>query len=119
MAARSEKFSRYDSADYLKSAEDMAAYLEAAFEEGGDNPAYIANAIGTVARAHGMGLLAKNTGLTREGLYKAFSREGNPRLGTVLKVLREFGLELTPRPAERREAQAAARKARRSRAVAV
>jgi probable addiction module antidote protein len=102
MAARKrvkEKFSRYDSADYLKSEEDMAAYLEASMEEAGDDPAFIAAALGTIARAHGMMRLAKKTGLTREGLYKALSADGNPSLGTVLKVLKALGLKLTPQVA--------------------
>jgi probable addiction module antidote protein len=89
-------FSRYDSADYLNTEEDMAAYLAACFEEAPDDPAYIAEAIGTVARAHGMMRLAKKTGLTREGLYKALSKDGNPSLGTILKVIRALGLKLTP-----------------------
>jgi probable addiction module antidote protein len=91
-----EKFSRYDTADYLKSAEDARAYLEACMEEAGDDPIFIAVALGNVARAHGMVQLAKETGLTREGLYKALSADGNPSLGTVLKVLKALGLKLTP-----------------------
>jgi probable addiction module antidote protein len=65
-------------------------------EEAGDDPALIAAALGTVARAHGMQQLAKDTGLTREGLYKALSPEGNPNLGTVMKVMRALGLRLAP-----------------------
>jgi probable addiction module antidote protein len=91
-----ETFSRYDTADYLKSEEDMLAYLDACMEEAGDDPAFIAVALGNIARAHGMVQLAKETGLTREGLYKALSAEGNPSLGTVLKVLKALGLKLTP-----------------------
>jgi probable addiction module antidote protein len=68
-------------------------------EEAGDDPAFIAVALGNIARAHGMVQLAKETGLTREGLYKALSAEGNPSLGTVLKVLKAFGLKLTPQVA--------------------
>jgi probable addiction module antidote protein len=94
--ARKEKFTPYDSADYLKSDEDMVAYLEACMEEAGDDPAFIAVAIGNVARAHGMAKLAKETGITREGLYKALSAEGNPSLGTVLKVLKALRVKLTP-----------------------
>jgi probable addiction module antidote protein len=91
-----EKFSSYDTADYLKSPADIRAYLEACMEEAGDDPVYIAVALGNVARAHGMVQLAKETGLTREGLYKALSADGNPSLGTVLKVLKALGLKLTP-----------------------
>ena len=96
---RKEKFSRYDTADYLKTEEDMVAYLEACMEEAGDDPTYIAAALGTVARAHGMMRLAKETGLTREGLYKALSADGNPSLGTVLKVVKALGLKLRPQVA--------------------
>jgi probable addiction module antidote protein len=91
-----EKFSRYDTADYLKSEEDMVAYLEASMEEAGDDPAFIAIALGHIARAYGMVRLAKDTGLTREGLYKALSADGNPSLGTVLKIMKALGIKLTP-----------------------
>lgn len=96
---RKEKFSAYDTADYMKSPEDMAAYLEACMEEGGDDPTFIADALGTVARAYGMVKLAQATGLTREGLYKALSANGNPSLGTVLKVMRVLGVKLVPQAA--------------------
>ena len=96
---KKETFSRYDTADYLKSEDDMVAYLEACMEEAGDDPAFIAVALGNIARAHGMVQLAKETGLTREGLYKALSAEGNPSLGTILKVLKALGLKLTPQVA--------------------
>jgi probable addiction module antidote protein len=91
-APSKEKFSRYDTADYLKSEEDMVAYLEACLEEAPDDPALIAAALGDIARARGMVRLAKDTGLTREGLYKALSKDGNPSLGTVLKVMKALGL---------------------------
>jgi probable addiction module antidote protein len=93
------KFTRYDTADCLKSDEDMVAYLEACMEEAGDDPAFIAVALGNIARAHGMMQLAKKTGLTREGLYKALSADGNPSLGTVLKVVKALGIKLTPQVA--------------------
>ena len=91
-----ETFSRYDTADYLRTDADMAAYPEACLEEAPDDPALIAAALGDIARARGMVQLAKETGLTREGLYKALSKDGNPSLGTVLKVLRALGLKFTP-----------------------
>jgi probable addiction module antidote protein len=94
-----EKFSRYDTADYLKSEEDMVAYLEACLEEAPDDPALIAAALGDIARARGMVRLAKDTGLTREGLYKALSKDGNPSLGTVLKVLKALGLRFEAKAA--------------------
>lgn len=95
MARKKATFSRYDTADYLKSEEDMAAYLAACLEEAGDDPAFIAAALGDIARAKGMTQLAKDTGITRDGLYKALRPDGNPNLGTVLKVVRALGLKLT------------------------
>jgi len=90
-----ETFSRYDTADYLKSEKAIVAYLEACMEEAGDDAAFIAHALGNVARARGMGQLAKDTGLTREGLYKALNKDGNPSFATVLKVMKALGLNLT------------------------
>lgn len=94
-----EKFSRYDSADYLKTEEDIALYLDACMEEGGDDPEFIAHTLGTIARARNMMQLAKDTGLTRAGLYKALSGEGNPSFATVVKVARALGLKITLTPA--------------------
>ena len=92
-------FSRYDTADYLKSEKDRVAYLEACMDEAGDDPAFIAHALGNIARARGMAQLAKDTGLTREGLYKALNKDSNPSFGTVLKVMKALGIKLTPRAA--------------------
>jgi len=94
-----ETFSRYDTADYLKSEKEMIAYLEACMDEAGDDAAFIAQALGNIARARGMAQLAKDTGLTREGLYKALSKNSNPSFGTVLKVMKALGLKLTPQAA--------------------
>ncbi len=94
-----ETFSRWDVADHLRSEADIAAYLAACMEEAPDDPAFIAAALGDIARAHGMIEIAKATGLTREGLYKALSAEGNPTFGTVLKVLKALGIKLTPQAA--------------------
>jgi probable addiction module antidote protein len=73
-----EKFARYDSADYLKTEEDIAAYLEAVMEDGGDDPAYVARALGVVARARNMTALAREVGMSRVGLNKALSGDGQP-----------------------------------------
>lgn len=89
----------WDSAEHLKTGQDMAEYLEACFQEGGDDPAFIANAIGVIARARGMAQLARDTGISREGLYKALSEDGNPSFATILKVIRALGLELHAAPA--------------------
>ena len=82
----------WDAAEHLKSDADMAAYLEAALEDG--DPALIAAALGDIARAKGMSEIARETGLGRESLYKALSPEGNPEFATVLKVVRALGLRL-------------------------
>jgi probable addiction module antidote protein len=82
----------WDAADHLDSPAAIAAYLEAAFEDG--DPHLIAAAIGDVARARGMKALAEETGLSRESLYRALSEDGNPGLSTVIKVLHAFGVRL-------------------------
>ena len=88
------KFTRYDTADYLKNEGDIAAYLEAVMEEGGNDPAYIVHALGVVARAQNMSKLARDAGMSREGLYKAFSGTGNPSFSTVVKVADALGLRI-------------------------
>lgn len=89
----------FDPAHYLDSPAAIAAYLEEAFEIG--DPAFIADALGVVARAHGMTKVAKESGLGRESLYKALSSDGHPELATVIKVMQTLGLRLstTPLPA--------------------
>lgn len=94
-----ETFAPYDSADYLKTEEEIAAYLEAAMEEGGDDPACIARALGVVARARNMTALARQIGMSRVGLSKALSGEGDPRLSTVLKAAKALGLKISIQPA--------------------
>jgi probable addiction module antidote protein len=85
---------KWDSAEHLKTEEDMALYLEACLQEGGDDAAFIAKALGTIARAKGMTQLARDTGLGRESLYKALSGEGNPSFATILKVTTVLGIKL-------------------------
>lgn len=82
----------WDPAEHLETEEDMAAYLEAALEDG--DAALVAAALGDIARAKGMTQIAREAGLGRESLYKALSPEGNPELATVLKVVRALGLSL-------------------------
>jgi probable addiction module antidote protein len=97
---KAERFSRYDSVDYLKTPEDIAEYLIAAFEEAGDDAAYMAHVIGVAARAHGgMTKLAKQTGISRAGLHKALSKNGNPSFDTIVKTMRALGVRLVPQPA--------------------
>lgn len=82
----------WDAAEHLNSDEEMAAYLEAALEDG--EPSLIAAALGDIARARGMTQLARETGLGRESLYKALSPNGNPEFSTILKVINALGLKL-------------------------
>ena len=87
------KLRKWDSAEHLKTDEDMAAYLEACLQEAGDDAAFIAKALGNIARAKGMTQLSKDTGLGRESLYKALSGEGNPSFAPILKVTHALGLK--------------------------
>ena len=82
----------FDVAEHLATGEDIVAYLEAVFEDG--DPQLIAAAIGDVARAYGMARIAEEAGLSREGLYRSLSSEGNPQISTVIKVLRVLGVRL-------------------------
>ena len=88
------KTSVYDVAQHLRTPEEMAAYLDAWFEEAPDDAAGIARALGDIARAKGMTQVAKDAGLSRESLYRALSTDGNPSFATVLKVARALGLKL-------------------------
>lgn len=91
------KTKRWDAADHLKSDRDIIAYLEAAFEDG--DSGVVAAALGDIARAKGMTKVARRAGLGRESLYKALSADGNPELGTVLRVVRALGIKLHAVPA--------------------
>src|SRR5258706_4421713 len=84
----------YDVAEHLRTPEEMAAYLDAWLEEAPDDAAGIAKALGDIARAKGMSQVAKDTGLSRESLYRALSADGNPSFATVLKVARALGVRL-------------------------
>ncbi len=88
------KITPYNTIDYLKTEEDRALYFEACLVEAGDDSTFIAKALGDIARARGMTQLARDTGLAREGLYKALSGQGNPEFATILKVIHALGLRL-------------------------
>ena len=87
----------FDVLDYLGTPEDRAAYIEAVLEEG--DSAYLIEAIGNVARAQGASAFAAETGLSRETIYKAFIRGGNPTVDTLFKALAALGLKLTVKAA--------------------
>jgi probable addiction module antidote protein len=88
-----EKFTRFDPADHLGSEEEMTAYLDACAEE--NDPVLMVAALGDVARARNMMQLAKDADMSRAGLYKALSSEGNPSFATVVKVVHALGMRLT------------------------
>jgi len=89
----------YDIAEQLRTPEEMAAYLDAWLTEAPDDVAGIARALGDIARAKGMAQVAKETGLSRESLYKALSENGNPSFATILKVTKALGVRLHASPA--------------------
>jgi probable addiction module antidote protein len=91
------KTTPWDPAEHFETDEDIAAYLEAALEDG--DPALVAAALGDIARAKGMTQLARETGLGRESLYKALSPSGNPEFATIMKVISALGLKLHAAPA--------------------
>lgn len=99
MSTTSEAFGAYDTSAYLVDIPDAAAYLEAALDEGDDDPAYIAQALGTIARSGNVSELARRVGMSREGLYKALSTEGNPSFATIIKVTKALGLKIHFEPA--------------------
>ena len=87
--------SAYDVSDYLRTPEEMAAYLEACIDEADGDAAFIAKALGDIARAQGMTQVARDAGLSRESLYKALSGERSPSFDTILKVVSALGLKLS------------------------
>jgi probable addiction module antidote protein len=89
---------RYDVAEHLRTPVEMAAYLEACLEEAGGDAAFVAKALGDIARAKGMAQVARDAGLSRESLYKALSGERSPGFDTVLKVVQALGLRLHAEP---------------------
>jgi probable addiction module antidote protein len=99
---------RFDAAGYLDSEERQAAYITAALETG--DAEFVRDALGLVARARGMGEIAKSAGLNRESLYKALGESGNPEFGTIMRVLHAMGLTLSAR----RTTSVRARKKRRA-----
>ncbi|MCJ2068699.1 putative addiction module antidote protein [Methylobacterium sp. J-030] len=88
----------YDTAEHLRTPEDIALYIEAVLEDG--DPALVADAIGVVARARGMAQIAQEIGRSREQLYRTLSEKGNPQLDTLMGVLKAIGLRLSVKPIE-------------------
>ena len=93
-----QKFTRWDPVDHLKSDEDMALYLDACLDEDPGDGTVVRAALNDIARAQGMTELARATGITREGLYKALSPAGNPEFSTILKVIKALRIKLHAAP---------------------
>jgi probable addiction module antidote protein len=98
---RKTKTTRYDVAQHLRTPEEMAAYLEACLEEANGDAAFIAKALGDIARVRGMAQVARDAGLSRESLYKALSGERSPDFDTILRVVNALGLRLHAEAAQR------------------
>jgi len=92
------KVTKWDAADYLETDEDVYLYLEACFEEDPGDGSLIRAALGDIARVRGMAKLARESGLAREALYRALSKDGNPEFATIMKVTRALGIKLHPLP---------------------
>lgn len=88
----SEKYERFDAADYLTDLDDVALFLEVALEDSAEDPTAVPHALGIIARSRNMSELARRVGMSRDGLYKALSAEGNPTWSTLLKVTNALGL---------------------------
>ena len=86
--------SSYDVAEHLRTPEEMALYLDACIEEADGDATFIAKALGDIARARGMSQVAKDSGLSRESLYKALSGERAPSFDTILKITKALGVKL-------------------------
>ncbi len=89
-----ERFTKWDAVHELKSEQDIALYFEACLDDDPGDGSLIRAALGDIARARGMSLVARETGMARESLYKALSPEGNPEFATVMKVIKALGFRL-------------------------
>lgn len=90
-----DEYMRFDAADYLDNLDDVTGYLQIALEESTEDPAAVPRALGAIARSGNMSELARRVGMSRDGLYKALSDQGNPTWSTVLKVCEALGLKLS------------------------
>ena len=89
-----ETFTKWDAVEHLETKEDVRLYLGACFEEDPGDGSLIRAALNDVARAQNMAQLSRDAGMSREGLYKALSKDGNPSFATVLRVVRALGMQL-------------------------
>lgn len=98
MTTESKKYKRFDVADYLDDIDDVAGYLEIALEASAEDPTAVPRAVGVIARSGNMSELARRVEMSRDGLYKALSDEGNPTWSTILKVTNALGLRFELHP---------------------
>ena len=98
MTTASEKYKRFDAADYLENLDDVAVFLEVAVEDSAEDPSALPHALGIIARSQNMSELARRVGMSRDGLSKALSEEGNPTWSTILKVTNALGLRFELHP---------------------
>lgn len=96
---KAEKYKRFDVADHLDGLDDVATYLEIALEASTEDPTAVPRALGVIARSQNMSELARRVGMSRDGLYKALSADGNPTWSTILKVTNALGLRIEVHPA--------------------
>lgn len=89
-----EGYKKWDVVEHLSSEEDIAIFWEGILEDSEGNPEVIIRALDAIARARNINQLARDTGLTRAGIYKALSPDGNPQFGTVMKIINALGLRL-------------------------
>jgi len=89
-----EKFTRWDASDDLKTEEDIKAYFEACLDDDPGDGSLVRAALGDIAKVRNMSKLARDIGLSREGLYRALSTDGNPEFATIMKVIKGLGLRL-------------------------
>ena len=89
-----ETFSRWDAAEHLRTPEDARLYLEACAEEDPGDGSLIRAALNDIARSGNMSRLAREIGMSREGLYKALSENGNPSFATVIRIARALGMQV-------------------------
>lgn len=98
MSSTSDKYKPFDVADYLVDVDDLASYLEIAIEESAEDGSAVPRALGAIARTQNMSELARRVGMSRDGLYKAPSADGNPTWSTILKVTHAVGLRFELHP---------------------
>lgn len=104
---KKNKLTPFDVVDYLKEDADIVAYLEAAMEQALEegHSGILAEALGDIARAKGIGMISKKTGLSRQNLYKSLSKKGNPEISTIFKIVSALGLRLVVAPANNNESK--------------